>query len=49
MILSLLTGLIVAAGDAAVRGHSAGYLWVFLLVPVIAVCLYPKVLNPLLN
>jgi uncharacterized membrane protein YbhN (UPF0104 family) len=49
MILSLATGLLVAAATVPFAHYSAGYDWVFLLVPVIAVCLYPKVLNPLLN
>jgi glycosyltransferase 2 family protein len=49
MLLSLLTGLLTAAVTLPFVRHSAGYLWVFLVVPVIAVCLHPKVLNPLLN
>jgi hypothetical protein len=49
MILSLATGLLVAAATVPFADYSAGYDWVFLLVPVILVCLYPKVLNPLLN
>jgi uncharacterized membrane protein YbhN (UPF0104 family) len=49
MILSLATGLLVAAATVPFAHYSAGYDWVFLLVPVIAVCLYPRVLNPLLN
>jgi glycosyltransferase 2 family protein len=49
MILSLATGLLVAAATLPFAHYSAGYDWVFLLVPVILVCLYPKVLNPLLN
>jgi hypothetical protein len=49
MILSLATGLLVAAATVPFAHYSAGYDWVFILVPVILVCLYPKVLNPLLN
>jgi glycosyltransferase 2 family protein len=49
MILSLATGLIVAAATLPFAHYSAGYDWVFILVPVILVCLYPRVLNPLLN
>ena len=49
MILSLATGLLVAAATLPFAHYSAGYDWVFTLVPVILVCLYPKVLNPLLN
>jgi hypothetical protein len=49
MILSLATGLLVAAATLPFAHFSAGYYWVFALVPVILVCLYPRVLNPLLN
>jgi hypothetical protein len=49
MILSLATGLLVAAVTLPFAHSSADYDWVFILVPVILVCLYPKVLNPLLN
>jgi glycosyltransferase 2 family protein len=49
MIVSLATGLLVAAATLPFAHYSAGYDWVFLLVPVILVCLYPRVLNPLLN
>jgi hypothetical protein len=49
MILSLATGLLVAAATLPFAHYSADYDWVFILVPVILVCLYPRVLNPLLN
>lgn len=49
MILSLATGLLIAAATLPFAHYSGGYDWVFILVPVILVCLYPKVLNPLLN
>ncbi|MGH3251807.1 MAG: lysylphosphatidylglycerol synthase domain-containing protein [Trebonia sp.] len=49
MILSLASGLLVAAATVPFAHYSAGYDWVFVLVPVILVCLYPRVLNPLLN
>ena len=49
MILSLAAGLLVAAATLPFAHYSAGYDWVFILVPVILVCLYPRVLNPLLN
>ena len=49
MIVSLATGLLVAAATLPFAHYAAGYDWVFILVPVILVCLYPKVLNPLLN
>lgn len=49
MIVSLATGLLVAAATLPFARYAAGYAWVFILVPVILACLYPKVLNPLLN
>jgi glycosyltransferase 2 family protein len=49
MILSLATGLLVAAATLPFAHSSADYDWVFILVPVILACLYPRVLNPLLN
>ena len=49
MVLSLLTGLVTAMVTLPFAERSADYLWVFLLVPLIVVCLHPKVLNPLIN
>jgi hypothetical protein len=49
MLLSVLTGLLVAAVTLPFAQHNQQYLWVFAVVPVIAVCLHPRVLNPLLN
>lgn len=49
MILSLATGLLVAAATVPFAHYSIGYDWVFVFVPVILVCLYPRVLNPLLD
>jgi hypothetical protein len=49
MVLSLFTGLVTAMVTLPFAQHSVDYLWVFLLVPVIVVCLHPKVLNPLLG
>jgi hypothetical protein len=49
MLLSLLTGLLVAAVTLPFAERDEQYLWVFLVVPVIAACLHPKVLNPLLS
>jgi glycosyltransferase 2 family protein len=48
MIVSLAGGLLVAAATIPFAHYSAGYDWVFILVPVILICLYPRVLNPLL-
>jgi len=49
MLLSLLTGLLVAAATLPFAEESAGYLWVFFIVPVVVVCLHPKVFNRLLT
>jgi hypothetical protein len=49
MVLSLAGGLLVAGATLPFAHYSSGYDWVFIFVPVILVCLYPKVLNPLLN
>lgn len=49
MLLSLVTGLIVAMVTLPFAQHGMQYLWVFLLLPVVLVCLHPKVLNPLLD
>ena len=50
MMLSLCVGLVIAMVTVPFAAvHSDDYLWVFILVPVIAVCFHPKVLNPLLN
>jgi hypothetical protein len=49
MVLSLASGLMVAGATLPFAHYSAGYDWVFIFVPVILVCLYPPVLNRLLN
>jgi hypothetical protein len=52
MILSLLTGLITAMVTlpfVQLDDRDKKYLWVLLVVPVVIVCLHPRVLNPLLN
>jgi hypothetical protein len=49
MILSLASGLLVAAVTLPFAHYSTDYDWVFILVPVILACLYPRVLNPLLD
>jgi hypothetical protein len=49
MILSLAGGLLVAGATLPFAHYSSGYDWVFLFVPVILVCLYPPVLNRLLD
>ena len=50
MLLSLCVGLVIAMVTVPFAAvHSHDYLWVFLFLPLLAVCLYPKVLNPLLG
>ena len=49
MLLSLVTGLIVAMVTLPFAQSDMQYLWVFLIVPVVLVCLHPRVLNPLLD
>jgi glycosyltransferase 2 family protein len=49
MLLSLLTGLVTALVTLPFATGSTGYAWAFLAVPVLAACLCPKVLNPLLR
>jgi hypothetical protein len=49
LLVSLVSGLLVAT--VAILGHSAakGYAWAFLAVPVLLVGLHPRVLNPLID
>jgi hypothetical protein len=49
MMMSLLTGLLVAAVTLPFAQSDSGYLWVFAIVPLVIACLHPKVLNPILN
>src|SRR6516162_1643522 len=49
MLLSLLTGLLIAAVTLPFAADSTPYLWVFIVVPVLVACLHPRVLNPLLD
>jgi len=49
MMLSVLTGLLLAAVTLPFASHGSGYLWVFAFVPAFLACLYPKLLNRLLN
>lgn len=52
MLASLAAGLLVAAIAfvASLTGSAtAGYGWAFLAVPVLLVCLHPRVLNPVLD
>jgi glycosyltransferase 2 family protein len=49
MLLSLLTGLLTALATLPFTARSTQYLWAFLAVPVLAACLHPRALNPLLR
>jgi hypothetical protein len=49
MLVSLVAGLITAMVTLPFAGGSADYYWVFALLPVVLVCLYPKILNRLLD
>ena len=49
MLLSLLTGLLIAAVTLPFAADSTPYLWAFVVVPVLVACLHPRVLNPLLD
>jgi hypothetical protein len=49
MLVSLVAGLITAMVTLPFAEHNADYYYVFLVLPVVLVCLYPKVLNKLLD
>jgi hypothetical protein len=49
MLMSLVAGLITAMVTLPFAEHDADYYWVFAVLPVVLVCLYPKVLNRLLD
>ena len=49
MLLTLLAGLLVALVTLPFVSGSTSYWWVFLVAPVLLVCLYPKLLNGVLN
>jgi uncharacterized membrane protein YbhN (UPF0104 family) len=49
MLLSLLTGLLTALVTLPFAAGSTPYLWAFLAAPVLAACLHPRVLNPLMG
>jgi len=48
MVVSLASALLVALATLPFLGSgtTAGYRWAFLLVPVLLLCLHPRVLNP---
>jgi uncharacterized membrane protein YbhN (UPF0104 family) len=45
MLVSLLTGLIIAIIALPLSGGSTPYEWAFIAAPFLLACLYPKVLN----
>jgi glycosyltransferase 2 family protein len=49
MLISVLTGLLVALVTLPFVARSTSYRWVFLAAPVLLVCLHPKVLNQILD
>jgi glycosyltransferase 2 family protein len=49
MLLALLSGLLVALATLPFVARAAPYRWVFLVTPVLLVCLHPKLLNRLLG
>lgn len=49
MLVSLVAGLLAAAAFLAAGSGGAGYAWAFLAVPVLAVGLHPRVLNPVID
>jgi glycosyltransferase 2 family protein len=49
MLMSLLSGILVGLVILPFKVGATPYWWVFLFAPVILVCLYPRVLNRLLD
>jgi glycosyltransferase 2 family protein len=49
MLMSLVSGILVGLLMLPFAGHDTPYRWVFVLAPVIAVCMHPKVLNRILD
>jgi len=49
LLLSLLTGLLVALATLPFVAQATPYRWVFLAAPVLLVCLHPRLLNRLLG
>jgi len=45
MLIALLTGLIIAVVAIPFTGRGMQYAWVFIAVPFLVACLYPKILN----
>jgi len=49
MVVSLLSGLLIALLTLPFAAGTMPYLWAFVAVPVLLACLYPRILNALLN
>lgn len=45
MLIALLTGLLIAVVAIPFTGNGLQYAWVFIAVPFLLACLYPKILN----
>ena len=49
MLMSLVSGILVGLVVVPFAGRATPYWWVFLLAPVIGVCMHPRLLNRILN
>jgi glycosyltransferase 2 family protein len=49
MLMSLVSGILVGLVIVPFAGRTTPYWWVFLLAPVIVVCMHPRLLNRILN
>lgn len=49
MLMSLVSGILAGLVMVPFAGHAAPYWWVFLLAPVIGICMYPRLLNRILD
>jgi hypothetical protein len=49
MLMSLVSGILVGLVMVPFAGRATPYWWVFLLAPVIGVCMHPRLLNRILN
>jgi uncharacterized membrane protein YbhN (UPF0104 family) len=49
MLMSLVSGILIGLVMLPFAGHAAPYRWVFVLAPVVGVCMHPKALNRILD
>jgi hypothetical protein len=49
MLISLVSGILIGLVMLPFARHAAPYRWVFLLAPVIGICMHPKALNRILD